>query len=739
MAFKENIEAILVVKDVNRWKAGMDKAARSVRKLGKDEEEAAATGELLKEINKKLERQSVELTAALTLLSHSVNELGDQMLETAAKGEVMTKVIKKTSGASTPFFRRWSFWKDRLSLTRSEILTTSLTIGAYFLPAIISLGSSFAYAAIGGGAVAAGGLSTFTYGLASMMLVVKPAINQIKKISKAQDMYNQTVAQYGAASAQASRQNAHLYAVIQQNGGKPVYEAEQRLRHLRQEWQKLTFSGRAVFFRGLVDGLKALKPLLPMFAENAHQMMVGLRAALQPFWKVLQSKEIRQTFRSMAETFDRAIGPGVKGFVNLFVVFSRIIRATLPWVEKLARAWERTTGSWRKGTKDQAKLSGWIDKGVENFKAWWGLAKQLGRTLKIIFGASHDEGLKTVNVLTNAVKQFNNWLQLQKDTGQIDRFWKKYNDSLKQILWAIQNPVQAVKKWLPRLMDVIATTLATHAPKAASLFVYAFLNSGGWAQFLTVAWFLKKFGFFKVVGEQVGLIFVKPFVKAFIEQFAARVMLSSAAEGAAGTTIGGAMSKAGGTAGGLFGSAFKVVALAAMIDMGYQFNKWLTQQDWYKNAVQGADKKVHGGGKVSQFLKGITPGNPLQTLKSMLGSFSDMAKLIGAGLGQAGKLGRVRPTGGQHGGIIPPGGQSIVGEMGPEMAIAAPRGTQVIPLSRNSRHTLPGQIDIPNLQDSMRVTVYSYINVDRREIGRAVSQQAAFDASRRGGRPVQSG
>jgi hypothetical protein len=646
VAFREVIEAVLKVKDANRFKAGMDKAARSVRKLGHDEEEAAAQGELLKEINKKLERQSIELTAAVTLLAHSIDELGDEMLQTAAKGEVMTKVINKASGASTPFFRRWSFWKDRLSLTRSEIMTT------------------------------------------------------------------------------------------EQNGGKPVYEAQQRIMKLRQEWTKMSSSGRAVFFRGLVDGLKALKTLMPMFASNAHQMMVGLRSALAPFWQILQSNQIRQTFRSMSETFDRAIGPGVKGAVNIFVVFSRVVRASLPWVERVAKAWERTTWSWRKGTGDQKRLSSWINKGVENFKAWWGLAKQLGRTVKIIFGSSKDEGLKAVNVITNLVTKFNDWLQNMKDTGVIDRFWKKYNNSVNDAVWAVQHPVEAVNKWLPRVMDAIATTMATHAPAMAGVFIQAFLNSGSWAQLLTVAWFLKKFGFFSAVGEQVGAIFVKPFLKAFIERFAVGTIISSAAEGGAANTIGGAMSKSGGAAGAAFGRTFRVAALAAMLYAGYQFNQWLTKQDWYKRTIQQADEKAHGGGKVGTFLKGATPGNPLQTLKSIWSATKDMSDVVGQAMQHlAPDPTKLRPRGGATGGVIPPGGQSIVGEAGPEMAIAAPRGTQIVPLSRNSRHTLPGQIDVPNLSDAMRVTVYSYISVDRREIARAVSQQAAYDASRRGGRP----
>jgi hypothetical protein len=88
--------------------------------------------------------------------------------------------------------------------------------------------------------------------------------------------------------------------------------------------------------------------------------------------------------------------------------------------------------------------------------------------------------------------------------------------------------------------------------------------------------------------------------------------------------------------------------------------------------------------------------------------------------------------GGAAGGVIPPGGFSLVGESGPELATAGARGTSIVPLSRNGRNTL-GPVDIPNLQGAMHITVYSHVNVDKREIGRAVTEQTAYDTTRRGG------
>src|SRR4051812_33336061 len=254
MAFRERIEAILKAKDSARFKAAMDLASKAVEHFEKQEEHATAQSAVLDEILNALEEQTHELTFAMAALSHEVNGLGHDMLELAADATVANTVMKKSGSNAVFLGKSWAFWKDRLSLTRSELYTTALTIGTYLSPALIALGSSFAYAAVGGGAVAGAGMASFVAGLLGIISIATPVFNGIKKIKTAQDQLNTTIDQYGAASIQASRANAHLYAVIQNNGGPAVASLLGRVEDLRDAWASLTAPGRANFIDILDQG-----------------------------------------------------------------------------------------------------------------------------------------------------------------------------------------------------------------------------------------------------------------------------------------------------------------------------------------------------------------------------------------------------------------------------------------------------------------------------------------------------
>lgn len=719
MAFREVIEAVLKVKDANRFKAGMDKAARSVRKLGRDDEIAAAQTKLLEQVLERLDRQAVETTAALTLVAHSVDELGDEMTQTAAKAALMNTVMKKSGSNAVFLGKSWAFWKDRLSLTRSEVVTTALTIGTYLSPALVALGSSFANAALGGGAVAAGGLSSFVFGLGLLASVVKPAINNLKKINKAQDQYNLAVAQYGGSSLQASRASAHLYGIIDTQGGKSLSDAAVNIRNFRNEWSKATAPARGSILDILSGGAKAGRNLTPTLSLATNQIALSMKNALQGVFKTFTGPEMKANFRVMADVFDKSIGPGLRGATNVVVVFGRIIRASAPWVIKWAQAWERTTHSWRSGTRDQSKVENFINNAVIHFKAWWELAKALGRTLKIIFSVSKDEGLGFVGIMTEGVNTFNEWLTRMKDTGQVAKFWAFWKNSIATAFDIITHPntwmatfIVALDQWLPVVMNHIATAFVMNAPVAASLFVHTFREAGAWAQLLTVAYFLKKFGFFKWLGAAVASIFIGPFLSAFGGAFATGIGV----EAGAGGTIGRAAASAGTRAGALFGGAFYLAAILSVALIGEAARREIDK------AIRD---KLPGGRQLSDaaaFLTKNLPGPQREGAAAVKGLFDQLFPPK-----------KKKTPGGALGGIIAPGGVSIVGETGPELAAAGARGTSITPLSRNSRHTLPTQLDIPNLENALHITVYSKVNIDKREIGRAVTEQAAYDATRRGG------
>jgi hypothetical protein len=233
------------------------------------------------------------------------------------------------------------------------------------------------------------------------------------------------------------------------------------------------------------------------------------------------------------------------------------------------------------------------------------------------------------------------------------------------------------------------------------------------------------------------------FVEPFIAKFASSFLASIGIEFAGGSAISGAMSGAGGRMGRAFGIGFRVAALASVVYFGIQIQDWLKKQPWYQKLTgtgKGSiDKKVGGHGHVSGFLHSFPFGNALDAAKSAFSATKDMYNLLAGSIPDPTKP-RLNSLGGQFGGVIPPGGRSLVGEAGPELAIAGPRGTQIRPLTSNSRHTLPsmGVPALPDLSDMLNITVHSYVMVDKREVGRAVNNQNAYDRARRGGRAAQS-
>jgi hypothetical protein len=714
MAVRERIEAMLKVKDVARFKGGMKTAAKAVKEFGHDAEATAAQLALLRSIDKRLEHQTEALAASMVVAKHEVNDLGDEAVKTAAKVGVLSRTMGLVPNVVKKNLTSWRFWKDRLSLTRSEILTTALTLGLYLAPALISVGSSAAAAAIGGGAVAGGGIASLIFGLVTLGTVAKKASDQISKIQKAQDAYTLAVQQFGKGSAEAARSAGHLYAVIQTQGGKPVWEAQRALAKLKKTWGDLTLGARFQMFRTLTEGAKSFQRVIPTIATETNKMARSLHSSLTQAFAAISGPESQGIFKTLGETFRGMSGPAIRGFTNLWFVLGRIFKAVSPWVIRTAKAFEHMTMSWRRGTRDGGKVKNTVDDLVGNFKAWWGLIKAVGRTLGIVFSATHDKGRDLVLRVTALVNKFNDWLQMFKDTGQFDRWYSKYLEQLNKlkdfISLALTDPGKAfdhgvdvlmkalmrgIDRWMPAIMDAIARAFVTHAPHVASSFLGAFFAASAWAKFLTVTFLLGRFGAFKALGGAVGTKFAGPFVRNFLIAAFPRLTAAFAAEGALGI----AFASWGTTAGKVFSAAFARAFLPVAIALGlYEAGK----------SIPGTVGSIKHGGE------------------SALESFK---KRVQRGLGKAG-------VGKQAGGTIPWGTQSIVGESGPELATAGVSGLHISPMSVPSGRAAPIQpmsVNAMSVSDFMP-PVHVHVNVERREIAKAVADFNDYRRARRGER-----
>lgn len=705
--FREKIEAFLKARDAGRFAAAMNAAARSVHNLESVERQAVIQSAILDEILEELRDQTAQNAAAFHILSGQVDNLTEEIVELGAATAVTNTVMKKSGSNAVFLGKSWAFWKDRLSLTRSEIYTTALTIGAYLSPALIALGSSFAYAAVGGGAVAASGMASFLLGLGGIVSIASPVIDGIKKIQKAQDQLNMAIDQYGAASIQASRANAHLYAVIQNNGGPAVAGMLSRVQDLKEQWKIATQPGQQNLIGMMTEGVSAGQKLTPLAASLSNQIVGSLRGAVREALSDLTSPESQSVMRSAAGIFSGSAGNGIRGVTNVLVVFGRVIKASAPWLKRFAASWANMTKNFRQRATQDA-VNKFLNEAVSHTRAWWGLIKEVGRTFGLILKGSRLQGRSLVLDLTNVIEKFNDWLQMMEDTGKVDSFFEAYNNSLKDIVWALQNPmnaldrfmpevIAAINTYLPKVMDAIANTLATHGPQAAGIFLKAFMDAGNWAKFFTVSALMLRFGVFSKIGGLVAATFLKPFLASFTASFTAAIGVSSASGGA----ISNAMTAAGTASGRVFAAAFTVGVIAALVNFGPSLIEAITGKD------TGGWKGI-----IMDEIKGLGFFSPKEWWK------------------------RFDPTGGffqgkAAGGMIFPGQTRWVGENGPELANATPHGTMIY----------PGNRQVPSIQNPMRLPDLSKIvsfspvisvQVERREILRAVTDQRNYEAARRG-------
>lgn len=698
----------------------MDRAAKSVRGLGKDADKTAIELEVMESVEGHLEKQTEQLAVVMALLERQIEQTGDEAAKTALKMAVLARASKAPGSNAIFLGKSFAFWKDRLSITRSEVIATAYTLGAYLSPALLAVGSSAAQAMLGGGVVAGAGLSSFLFGLGTLGFITNQAVDDLKKIEQAQYQYNIAVDQYGASSKQASRASAHLGAVIKENGGQQAADLLATRKRFGDEFKKATARGRGSIFDIMSGGIGAGRKLLPTLAPQINQMADATNRAMQTAFKALSGGEGKSLIESLGSVFSSSIGPGIKGVTNMIIIMGRVVRAAAPWVVKFADSWERFTGRLRFGTRNQRSVERFINNAVDHFKTWFGLAQALGTTVAILLGNFSDEGQDIVKTLTNVVDKFNEWLRAAQQSGALDRFFDKYMHSLEQIVWAIQHPLDAIELYLPQLMDTISNTMATHAPHAAETFLLAWVNAGAWTKFLSVLFLASKFGVFSALGKSAGKLFVVPFIEAFALRFAGAMGI----EVAAGGRIATAMGTAGGAAGRIFGGAFMLAMVAYFVD------KWPDIDSWLQDKVRDTLRRAGGGDIGPRGQLGAPSSGRYMPDIEIIKKFGDFLRSV---------EGQVKvPRGGATGGVIPFGGQAIVGESGMELAKNTPWGTKITPLSGNGLASLR-PADTSGIGGAMQVYVNTSVQINRREIAHAVADEVAYITARRGGAKLTDG
>lgn len=601
-----NIVTHLILKDVGRYVAGMKAAEKATKDLGKASD---STGRKIENTGKKLDKDS--------------------------KG--WRKRAKDVRG-----------FGGSLVFTEKKLTSFAITAGIYLAPAIVALGNSFAAAAMGGGLVAGGGLAALTVGLSGIGIIAFQAGKNIKKVTTAMDAADLAVLQYGANSDEAARAATHLSAVIDQQGGPIVYKVIRSYRALNKEWTDLTKTARQNLFKSFYSGLRGLRRLMPTFAKTTNETSGALAANFATMSKNLSGHEIRKTITMLGHVFTSMSKPLAHGIVDIIITMVRWLRAAAPYSIELAENFRDWAHSLRRNSRDSGRLRRTVGDLVSNFKAWWGLAKALGRTFKILFGASKDEGRDFVLVLTDLVDNMNDWLQFKEANGEVSAFFRNWIRG-----------VESVGHWIGLLFTdqseaaaQLGNFMSQLASHALSSFLQAWWKMDWSGKLFTGIYVAAKLGIFSTLGQAAA--------NRFITNFGTKVSDTGAAEqtvAMSGKRIGFAFAK---------GLLVGILLYRPITDA-------VTQM--FPNLKQYSGKK--GWGELARDIG------------------SDFGKLVGgSGSGNPGTF--TQPPGPpKHkagGGMIPMGQWSMVGERGPEWALATSAGIGVLPI-RSQMHAAPQPVD----------------------------------------------
>lgn len=646
----EDIIAHLSVKDAARFEAEMYMAAAAVDEFGDEVAQADRK-------SRKLDTSTVKL---------------EKSLKKASRGGFRDarKEIKKF-GALAVF-------------TERGLTSFAITIGTYLAPALLALGNSAGAAASGGALVAGGGLASLVVGLSGIFLIGKKVADQAQKVNTAWQQQQLAIQQYGENSDQAAKASAKLWAVIQQQGGMETFRIVKAWKALGDEFTRLTGTGREALTGAFGDVLGGARRLMPTFGAITNQSAVAVGDVISRLAKTLSGEEIKGVLAVLGGTFKVIAGPLGRSAENVIIGVGRLFKSTAPFVEDFAGWIEKVTRNFRDWSSDRGKVDDFVGNLVDHFKSWAALAGELGRTLHILFLGSKEEGKGFVDDLTESLRKLNDWLDVQRTSGGMARFFQTFFDNIE----SLANWVNLVFTNQSEAIAQASDFAAKMGSAAANAFVNAFMGADWQGKLLIAFWVFSRLGVFRIIGGAIA--------DRMIAGLAAR-MAGSAAIAAMSGSLAIAMDAA------IIAATSTLAPVAIVL------------------AATLAVESITIGGK-----KLTAPGdNPI--LKQSDKEAADKLP------GPLKWLWGHRPStwlGKQGGGLIGTGHQAPVGEHGMEMATVTPLGTMITPMNRPGRSETPGVVPMA-ISDHMPQVNINLV-VDRAVLAKAVYRHNADIASRRG-------
>jgi hypothetical protein len=308
--------------------------------------------------------------------------------------------------------------------SRPALIAGALTLGLPVLGSIPPVAASLTGGALGAGSVGAAGGGALLAGVAGIASVAKPAAAAVKALSKEQEQYNATVAQYGVASKQAAESRRQLNAALAAAPpGAANFLRERTL--LASRWQRVTAPGQADILGLGAGAARRVRSAAPFLGAQANVAAGATREqglnlagwATSPAGLII----VKDLTRAFADNLDEA----EQTLEHVLGTAGNIARASTPFFHEGMVFLERWTGGWERSTRDIGQTRQQIGGYVDDLKAIGHLGGAGFDLIRDLIMPGRQQGTSLVEDLTMQLREWDDWAQHNPE--RIRRF---YHDSI---------------------------------------------------------------------------------------------------------------------------------------------------------------------------------------------------------------------------------------------------------------------------------------------------------------------
>lgn len=200
---------------------------------------------------------------------------------------------------------------------------------------------------------------------------------------------------------------------------------------LQSTFARVTAGGADRVFKGMADGLRAIRPAVASLGPAFTVLGRAVGTAFGSLGRDLGT--LGPKMSALIRATAPLAGPIAAGVGALARIFLNIANAAMPFLVAGARQVASALQSWAQGTEGASRLRGVISGLIGHFKSLWNLGKQVANIVLGFFRAAAPAGKGLVDSLGQAAKKFGEWVNSAKGQNAIKKFFDEVVPVIKEM------------------------------------------------------------------------------------------------------------------------------------------------------------------------------------------------------------------------------------------------------------------------------------------------------------------